>query len=121
MEISYSSNENKNKHKKIEKNEKLNYILIKHDLISYSAFDKIIKRLLCDFCEIDICGYNTSENIYWGKQIKNNICILMFTLEMTNNYIKISPLIGNDNSIKELYINICDGLEIYNKSPFLFE
>lgn len=121
MEITYSSN--KNISKKEEKNKQLNHLHIKHDLIYvyYLNVDKIIKSLLCDFCDIDICGYNVDKKEYWGKQIKNNICILMFTLEISTNYITIKPIIGSDDCIKELYMNICEALQIYKSSPFLFE
>jgi hypothetical protein len=123
MQINYSKNNLNLKGQSGEKNKELTHLLIKHDLIYvyYSNLDKIIKCLLCDFCDVDICGYNVDKKEYWGKQIKNNICILMFTLEFSNNYIKIIPLIGGESCIKELYMNIYEGLQIYKTSPFLFE
>lgn len=123
MEIYYFENEYNLKRDKSKKIQNLNHVIIKHDLIyiDKSNIDKIIKCILCDFCDINIYGYNVKEKTYWGKQIINNKCVLMFTLEFSNNYIKINPIFGSDNNVKEFYINICEGLEIYKISPFLFE
>lgn len=114
MRLSYYSQEN---------NEKTSHLIVKHNLtyICYSNFDKIIKPLLCDFCDIDICGYNADKKNYWGKRLKNNKCVLMFTLVISSDSITINPIIGDENCIKYFYINLREGLEIYKTSPFLFK
>jgi len=109
-------------YKNNKKLEELNHFTIHHELTNFNLDTyKIVKCLLTDFCDIDICGYNTYKKLYWGKKIKNRICVLLFTLEFLENYIKIIPIFGSDIYVKELYINLHEGLEIYKTSSFLFD
>lgn len=122
MELCYYTSESKFKRNIRDNSRKLNHLHFQNDLIHKSPHAaSIIETLLLDFCEVNICGYNVDNKYYWGKKMENQICTLMFTLSIDANNITIIPLIGSDSCIKELYLNMLEGLEIYKNSRFLFE
>ena len=118
----YFTSESKFKRNLRDNSRKLNHMYFQNDLIYKSSnVKKIIETLLLDFCETTIYGYNANNNYYWGKKMENNKCSLMFTLSVDENGVTIIPHIGSDSCIKELYLNMVEGMEIYKYSSFLFE
>lgn len=119
MNACYFTSETKFKRNKCDNSRQLNHLYFPNVFIQKSSnIDKFLQVLLLDFCEITIYGYNVDKKYYWAKKIKNNICVLMFTLSIDTNSITIIPNIGSDIYIKELYLNMLEGLEIYKNSSF---
>lgn len=85
--------------------------------ISANKISDVITVILMNYCKVDTCGYNKSDDEYWGKKTKKNICELYFHISIKNlgeNYsvITIIPTIGTQQKIKELCMIIYDVVSV---------
>ena len=76
--------------------------------ISASKMCEVMNLILINYCKVSVCGYNKTDDEYWGKQINNNVCDLFFQILVKNtgehnSSIIIVPTIGTKLKI----INLC--------------
>jgi hypothetical protein len=75
--------------------------------IDSSKICDIMNIILVDYCKVNVCGYNKSDDEYWGKKIKKNVCELQFQISVKNlgeniSTVVITPIIGAQKNINEL-------------------
>jgi hypothetical protein len=92
--------------------------------LSKSEFDAIIQRLLIDFCNMTVLGYDNYEDTYWCKKYDNSQCVLYIKIQIHfNDYerskISILPIIGNDNDIDTFVYDFNDSIIMYKTSNFI--
>ena len=63
--------------------------------------------ILVDYCKVNVCGYNKSDDEYWGKKFKKNVCELQFQISVKNlgeniSTVVITPIIGGQKNINDL-------------------
>jgi hypothetical protein len=95
-----------------------------HCCISKEKIYAIMNLLLVEYCCVNVYGYNKSNDKYWGKKIKNQICELYFEISVKNNgennsTISIVPNIGTDKNIKFIYKIIVDAINLHEKNNLL--
>ena len=78
----------------------------------------IIGKLLNEYCDVSVIGYNKYDDKFWCKKYVKVDCSLHIELEIINksdscSTIKITPLLGNDISIKLFIINLNESLHPY--------
>lgn len=82
---------------------------IKYDIIS--GFNKKIFtnniNIIFNTCDINVYGFNNSNDEYWGKKMVSNICIFHFTLSIIDmedgtSQLKLTMLHGKKEEIKKL-------------------
>jgi hypothetical protein len=77
------------------------------------------------YCKVDVCGYNTLDDKYWGKKFEKGACELYFQITVknlgyNNSNIVISPTFGSPKIIIDLcatvkkVIRICEILDYTN-------
>ena len=80
----------------------------------------IICYLMSGGLNLNAYGYNKIENNFWGKKMKNKLCVLEFNLEIveldnTCSYIIITPIIGTNQEFDKFIENFYNCIYIYNK------
>lgn len=95
-----------------------------HCCISKENIYAIMNLLLVEYCCVSVYGYNKSNDKYWGKKIKNQICELYFEISVKNNgennsTIAIVPNIGTDQNIKFIYKIIVEAISLHEKNDLL--
>ena len=95
-----------------------------HCCISKENIYAIMNLLLVEYCCVSVYGYNKSNDKYWGKKIKNQICELYFEISVKNNgennsTIAIVPNIGTDQNIKFIYKIIVEAISLHEKNNLL--
>ncbi len=96
----------------------LNYRLDKSDL------DSIIQRILIDFCNITVLGYDKHEDKYWCKKYNNLSCVLYIKIQIKFNSfdcskISILPIIGKKDEIDMFVYDFNDSIIMYKTSNFI--
>ena len=97
---------------------KLNYVINKTNL------DNIMRKVLLNFCEVSVLGYNQFKQKYWCKICENKYCVLHAEIEILyknseQSEINILPLVGNKNNIKKFVLDIHEALYLYQSSSFI--
>ena len=85
--------------------------------ISANKICDVINVILMNYCKVDTCGYNKSDDEYWGKKNKKNICELYFHISIknlgeNNSVITIIPTIGTQQKINELCMIISEVVSV---------
>ena len=84
--------------------------------VSKCKINEIINIIFMEFCNIDVYGYNSSYDEFWGKKDQH----LYFRLELreTNGFtsIIINPIIGYEDDIKQVYNGIKNCIAIYENT-----
>ena len=75
--------------------------------IESSKICDIMNIILVDYCKVNVCGYNKSDDEYWGKKINKNVCELQFQISVKNlgeniSTVVITPIIGGQKNINDL-------------------
>ena len=92
--------------------------------LSKLDFDSIIQRILIDFCNINVLGYDKGEDKYWCKKYNNSSCILQLEIKVISkgcdySNIKIMPLIGEEDVINLFVMDFNESVQIYKTSNFI--
>lgn len=89
-----------------------------------SILDKIMQRILTEFCESTVVGYNKYFDKYWCKKMNKRIC--EFHVELIKIYkgydyteISIVPLVGTNEDIKKFVFDFHEALQMYKTSNFI--
>ena len=89
-----------------------------------SIFDKIMQRVLIEFCESTVLGYDKYFDKYWCKKMIKGICELH--VEIMVNFIgydyteiRIIPLVGTNDNIKTFIFNFHESIQMYKTSNFI--
>ena len=108
---------------KLERFRIINEINITYNL-DKSIFDKIMQRVLIEFCQSNVIGYNKYFDKYWCKKMNKGICKLH--VEIMVNYkgydyaeIRIIPLVGINDDIKTFIFDFHESIEMYKTSNFI--
>lgn len=67
----------------------------------------IMNIIMVKHCKVSVCGYNTSDDEYWGKKFNKNVCELEFQIAVknmgyNNSKVVIKTTIGTPKIITEL-------------------
>ncbi len=67
----------------------------------------IMNIIMVKHCKVSVCGYNTSDDEYWGKKYNKNVCELDFQIAVknlgdNNSNVVIKTSIGAPKIITEL-------------------
>ncbi len=97
---------------------KLNYYVNKREI------EKIIQRILIDFCNISILGYDKNEDTYWCKKYNGSSCILYikFRIHLISfdlSEISIAPILGDKTDINIFVYDFNDAMQMYKTSNFI--
>lgn len=70
-----------------------------HTSLKKSEIERILLTLLSSKCGMNVIGYNQYEDIYWCKNVKNNIVISYYKIKINcygfnPNSIKIIPIVA---------------------------
>jgi hypothetical protein len=88
--------------------------------LSKSEFDAIIQRILIDFCNMTVLGYDNREDNYWCKKYENQRCVLYIKMHIkVNAKISILPIIGNKDDIDMFVYDFNDSVIMYKTSNFI--
>jgi hypothetical protein len=108
---------------KLERFRIINEINLTYNL-DKSVFDKIMQRVLIEFCESTVLGYDRYLDKYWCKKINKGICKLH--VEIIVNFkdydfseIRIIPLVGINDDIKTFIFDFHESIQIYKTSNFI--
>ena len=89
-----------------------------------SILDRIMKKILTEFCGSTVVGYNKYFDKYWCKKMNNGICNLH--IELIINFkgydytqIKIVPLVGTNEDIKKFIFDFHEAIQLYKTSNFI--
>lgn len=101
-------------------NKRKRNVLHKYNILTSASKNKlteIINIIFDEFCKLDVYGYNTSNDEFWGK--KGNK--LYFRLELKeydtkNTTIVINPIIGDEDEVKNIYNGIRESIYIYENT-----
>ena len=58
--------------------------------IDSSKICNIMNIIMVKYCKVSVCGYNTTDDVYWGKKCNRNVCELDFQIAVKN--------LGHNNS-----------------------
>jgi hypothetical protein len=85
--------------------------------------DDLITTILMVHCKMNIMGYNTITQKYWGKKYNGTICELHIELQINNqgDHIWINPLIGSDLHIKKMVAQLKQAIELYIQKQRCFQ
>ena len=102
--------------KPLEKFRFINTINLKYNNL---FLDDIIRKILINYCKMDIIGYNMVSNKYWGKKNNSLNCNFYFELKICNKKnnvteIKINPSIGSDLHIKQFIYNLDQAIKLFS-------
>lgn len=94
--------------------------------VSLGMADKLIQKILVEFCDISVLGYNKLTNKYLGKKYCGSICVLLVEVkinEISDDLveIKVVPLVGNIRNIKAFITDLQDSISTYKSSGFIRE
>lgn len=94
--------------------------------VSLGMADKLIKKLLLEFCDISVLGYNKLTNKYLGKKYGGSICVLLVEVkinEISEDLVEINvvPLMGNIRDIKVFISDLRESINAYKCSGFVRE
>jgi len=94
--------------------------------ISPEMADKLIQKILVEFCDISVLGYNKFSNKYLGKKYVGSICVLSVEVkinEISEDLVEINvvPLMGNIRDIKVFISDLRDSISVYKCSGFVRE
>ena len=83
-----------------------------HCDIDSSKICDIMSLIMVMYCKVDVCGYNTLDDKYWGKKIDKEVCELYFQITVknlgyNNSSLIIMPTFGTLKVITEL----CDTIK----------
>ena len=89
-----------------------------------TVFDKIMHRILIDFCDSSVLGYDKNSDKYWCKKYNKLSCNLhveIFVICKGYDYtdIIINPLIGNNEDINAFIYDFNESVQMYNTSNFI--
>lgn len=92
--------------------------------LSKSEFDAIIQRILIDFCNMTVFGYDKQADTYWCKKYNNSSCVLHLTIQihftsLGHSKISILPIIGNKDDIDMFVYDFNDSVIMYKTSNFI--
>lgn len=125
MSICYypSYNKSKSLNYKLERFRIINEINLTYYL-DKSIIDKIMKRILIDFCESSVIGYDRYHDKYWCKKYNKLICKLnieIYVIFKGYNYseIKIIPLVGMNEEINTFIYDFNESIQLYMESDFI--
>jgi len=84
----------------------------------------IMNRLLNDFCNMNISGYNNTNDYFWCKKMKNNVCVLFITIYITSpqfnkSHITVTTILGKKQEADVFIKNLKNALNRYKDNPFL--
>ena len=82
----------------------------------------IMNIIMVKYCNVNVCGYNTLDDKYWGKKIDKEVCELYFQITVknlgyNNSSLIIMPTFGTLKVITELcntvknVIRMCEMLD----------
>jgi hypothetical protein len=85
--------------------------------IESSKICDIMNIIMVKYCKVDVCGYNTSDDKYWGKKINNGSCELHFQITVNNlgynnSNVVITPTFGSHKIITELCNTVKDVVRV---------
>lgn len=85
--------------------------------INENKFAENVKMIFRS-CDVDVCGFNTFTNKYWGK--KNNKCVCYFHFELSikevideQSIITITLVTGKNHEVTRLLKQITEGINHY--------
>jgi len=89
-----------------------------------SILDKIMQRILTEFCESTVVGYNKYFDKYWCKKMNKGICefhveLLIIFKGYEYTEIIITPLIGTNENIKKFVFDFHEAIQLYKTSNFI--
>ena len=92
--------------------------------LSKTDFDAIIQRILIDFCNMTVLGYDKNEDTYWCKKYDKSSCLLHIKIQIHFNSldrseISILPIIGNKDEINTFIYDFNDSIIMYKTSNFI--
>ena len=92
--------------------------------INESKIKSLLHFILINCCQMDVYGYNREKDEYWAKKIDNSSCILQFDLCIKStgkneSVLLLTPFIGKNDKIKQIYKNIEDLISLYESSDFI--
>ena len=98
-------------------NKRKRNVLNKYNILASTSktnINEIINIIFDEFCKLDVYGYNTTNDEFWGK--KGNK--LYFRLELKeydtkNTTIVINPIIGDEDEVKRIYNGRRESICIY--------
>ena len=82
----------------------------------------IMNIIMVKYCKVNVCGYNTLDDKYWGKKFEKGVCELYFQITVknlgyNNSNVVITPTFGSPKIIIDLcktvkkVIRICEMLD----------
>jgi hypothetical protein len=92
--------------------------------INYKKLTDIIKKILTDFCDATVIGYEKITNKYWCKVYDKNYCSIHIELEIFKkcdkfSLVKFTPLIGSGSLIENFVSNFTESIQLYTTSSFI--
>jgi hypothetical protein len=92
--------------------------------LSKLDFDAIIQRILIDFCNIKVLGYDKLEDKYWCKKYEKASCLLYIKIQIhfisqDCSKISILPIIGKKDDINMFVYDFNDAVIMYKTSNFI--
>ncbi len=101
--------------------------------INIKKLEDIIRNILREYCDVNVLGFNSTENYYWCKIEVNNKCLLYTEIRLfSNDYDSSSIIIISESDItlkikgiqnckkhKKMFVNnIKEGIYLYQNSSF---
>ena len=101
----------------------VNEIILNYSL-SKTILDRIIKKILIEFCDTPFIGYDNCQDKFWCKRYSNTICSLHIDISIVFksshcSEIKIQPLIGTNQDINIFVYELNDTIKMYKTSNFI--
>ena len=102
-------------------NRHMGQYVIQCDIDSTKIRD-IMNIIMVKYCKVNVCGYNTLDDKYWGKKFEKGACELYFQITVknlgyNNSNVVITPSFGSPKIIIDLcktvkkVIRICEILD----------
>jgi hypothetical protein len=102
-------------------NRHLKQYIIECDIDSSKICD-IMSIMMVNYCKVDVCGYNTLDDKYWGKKINGGVCELYFQITVknlgyNNTNVIITPTFGLQKIVDNLFktvnavVRLCEMLD----------
>ena len=92
-----------------------------HCNIDKIRISDIMNTILINYCKVDVCGYNSETDEYWGKKFKNRFCDLHFSISILNagsngTTVVIKVATGSNKTVDLLLGNIMDVIKLYEEN-----
>lgn len=75
--------------------------------IDSSKICNIMNIIMVKYCKVSVCGYNITDDVYWGKKINKGICELHFQIYIKNLGLNNTNVVINTVGASKMVDNLC--------------